>query len=68
MQVCVNCLDQLEIKLADELQIAVDLLDHRVDNQRLAASPTGEQIAVRAGCTVEQLTEYHALPPVSAAS
>jgi hypothetical protein len=39
VQMRVDGLDQPEIELAHELQIAVDLLQHRIDDQRLAASP-----------------------------
>ncbi len=37
MQMGVDGLDQFEIELVHELQIAVDLLQHRIDDQRLAA-------------------------------
>ena len=59
VQMRVDRLDQLEIELADELQIAVDLLEHRIDDQRLAAAPAGEQIGVGAGDAVEELAEDH---------
>jgi hypothetical protein len=44
MQVGVDSLDQLEVELIDELDVALDLLQYRVDDQRLAAAPAGEQI------------------------
>ena len=47
MQMRVDRLDQLEVELAHELEIAVDLLQHRIDDQRLAAAPAGEQVACR---------------------
>jgi len=59
VQMRVDGLDQLEIKLAHELQIAVDLLQHRIDDQRLTAMPAGDEIGVRPGNTVEELAEYH---------
>ena len=59
VQVRVDRLDQLQVELADQLQVAVDLLQHRIDDQRLAAAPAGEQIAVGAGDAVEQLAEDH---------
>ena len=40
-------------------QIAVDLLQHGIDDQRLAAAPAGEQVGVGAGHAVEQLAEDH---------
>ena len=61
VQMRVDRLDQLEIELANQLQIAVDLLDHRIDDQRLAAAPAREQIGVGAGRAVEQLAEDHSV-------
>ena len=55
----VDRLDQLEVELVDELEVAVDLLQHRIDDQRLAAAPAGEQIGVGAGHAVEELAEDH---------
>ena len=49
----------IEFELAHELQIAVDLLQHRIDDQRLAALPAGNDIGVGAGNAVEELAEYH---------
>ena len=62
VQVRVDRLDQLEVELAHELQVAVDLLQHGIDDQRLAAAPAGEEIAVGAGGRVEQLAENHGSP------
>ena len=55
----VHRLDQFEVKLADELQIAVDPLQHRIDDQRFAAVATGEEISVGSRRAVEQLTKDH---------
>jgi hypothetical protein len=44
VQVGVHRLNQLQIELFHELQIAIDLLQHRIDDQRLAARSAGEQI------------------------
>jgi len=63
MQMGVDRLDELEIKLADELKIAIDLLDHRIDDHGLAALSAGEQIGVGAGGLVEQLAEDHGRIP-----
>ena len=57
----VDGLDQLEVELVDQLQVAVDLLQHRIDDQRLAAAPAGEQIGVGARDAVEELAEDHGL-------
>ena len=59
VQMRVDGLYQLEFALAHELQIAVDLLQHRIDDQRLAAMPAGNEIGVSAGNAVEELAEYH---------
>ena len=59
VQMRVDGLDQLELELAHELEIAVDLLQHRIDDQRLAALPAGDEIGVGAGNAVEQLAEDH---------
>ena len=48
MQMRVHRLDQFQIELADQLKIAVDLFQHRIDDQRLAAAPAREQIGVGA--------------------
>ena len=59
VDVRVHRLDQLEVELLHQLQVAIDLLQHRIDDQRLAAAPAGQQIAVGAGHAVEQLAENH---------
>ena len=59
VQMGVDGLDQFEIELAHELKIAVDLLQHRIDDQRLAAMPAGDEIGVGAGDAIEELTEDH---------
>ena len=59
MQVGVDRLHQLQIELADELKVAVDLLQHRIDDQRLAAAAGGEQVGIGAGRRIEELTEDH---------
>ena len=60
VQMGVHGLDQFEVELAHELQIAIDPLQHRIDDQRLAAMPAGEEIGVGAGRAVEKLAEDHA--------
>ena len=49
VQVRVHRFYQLQIELFHELQITIDLLQHRIDDQRLAARTAGEQIGVGAG-------------------
>ena len=60
VQVRVHGLDQLEVELAHELQVALDPFQHRIDDQRLAAMSAGEEIGVGAGRAVEELAEDHA--------
>ncbi len=38
VQMGVDRLHQLEVKLADKLQVAIDLLQHGIDDQRLTAA------------------------------
>ena len=67
MQVCVDRLDQLHVELTHELEITIDLLQYRVDDQRLAAAPAGGQIGVGSRYAVEKLAEDHVIqPPVEA--
>ena len=63
MQMGVHRLDQPEVEFLHQLQVAVHLFQHRVDDQRLAAAAAGEQVAVGAGYAVEQLPEDHRLFP-----
>ncbi len=66
VQMRVHRLDQAQVEFADQLQIAVDLLQHRIDDQRFAAGAAGEQIGVGAGNAVEKLAEDHRGPaPIS---
>ena len=59
MQMGVDRLDQPEIEFAQQLAIAVDLLQHGIEDQRLAAGAAGQQIAVGAGNAVEELAKDH---------
>ena len=74
VQMRVDRLDQLEVELLHQLEIAVDLLQHRIDDQRLAAAPAGEQIGIGAGrwsnswrkiivAHRSKLSLLHSLPP-----
>ena len=44
----VDGLDEPQVELAQELDVAVDALEHRIDDQRLAAVPACQQIGVGA--------------------
>ena len=59
VQMRIDRLHQLQVELADELQVAIDLLQHRIDDQRLAAAAGRKQVGVGAGRRVEQLAEDH---------
>ena len=59
VQMRIDGLDQLKIKLTHELQIAVDFFEHWIDDQRFAAMPTGDEIGVRPRNAVEELAENH---------
>jgi hypothetical protein len=63
VQVRVHRLDELQVELSDELQVAVDLFQDGIDDEGLAAAPAGEEIGVGAGGRVEELTEDHRLLP-----
>src|SRR5439155_20414683 len=49
--------------LADQRHIPPNLLEHRVDQHRLAARPVPQQVGVGRGLRVEQLTEYQHRSP-----
>src|SRR6185437_2709726 len=59
VQVGVDRLDQLQIEFLDEFQVAVDAIEHGIDNQRLAAAAAGHQVGVRARRGVKELAEDH---------
>src|SRR5215472_9240761 len=59
VQMSVHSLDQSEIELTHELQITVNLFQHRINDQRLAAMTASEEISVGARNAVEELAEDH---------
>ena len=59
MQMGVERLDEPHVELAHELQVTVDLVQHRIDDQRLAAASAGDQVGVGSGYAVEQLAKDH---------
>ena len=59
VQMGIDRLDQPQVELPEQLAVAVDLLQHRIEDQRLAAGAAGQQIAVGPGNTVEQLAKDH---------
>ena len=63
MQMGIHRFHQLQVEFADQLQVAVHLLQHRVDDQRFPAAAGGQQVGVGAGGGIEQLAEKHASLP-----
>ena len=59
VQVRIDGLDQPEVEFVHELEVAVDLLQHGIDDQRLASAPAGQKIGVGARDAVEELAEDH---------
>ena len=59
VQMGIDRLDQSQIEFAQQLAVAVDLLQHGIEDQRLAAGAAGQQIAVGPGNAVEQLAKDH---------
>src|SRR6202012_3931766 len=60
MQMRVDSLDQLEVELAQQVAIAIGLLQHGVEDQGFAAGAARQQIGVGAGNAVEELAKDHA--------
>ncbi len=50
---------QVQAMFAQQLQIAAELLEHRIDQHRFMRGVVRQQIAVRAGFRIEQLTKRH---------
>ena len=65
VHVGVERLDQLEVEFAEQRQVTLDLVQHRIDDEGLAAWPAGQQVGVAAGDAVEQLAEDHDRLPVT---
>ena len=65
VQMGVDRLHQPQIELAQQLAVAVGLLQHGIEDQRLAAGAARQQVAVGAGNAVEELTKDHGLLPRS---
>ena len=59
VQVGIDRLHQPQIQLPEQLAVAIGLFQHRIEDQRLAAGPAGEQVAVGARDAVEELTKDH---------
>ena len=59
VQMGIDRLDQLQIELAQQLAVAIDLLQYGIEDQRLAARSAGQQVTVGSGYAVKQLTKDH---------
>ena len=59
VKVRIHCLHQIELEFLHQAQIAVHLLQHRIDNQRFSAAAAGQHIGVGPRCRLEQLTKDH---------
>ena len=53
MNVSVDCLNKLKTKLIEKLDVAVDLVEHRIDDQRFPTATAGNQVRVGEGLAVE---------------
>src|SRR5215813_11704937 len=60
VQMGVDGFDQLQVELANELQVAVHLFQDRIDDQCFAAGSAGEKVRVGPGSAVEELAKKHA--------
>jgi hypothetical protein len=56
---CIERLDQPQIEFVHELEVAIDLVQHRIDNERLAAASACDQVGVSARYAIEQLAKDH---------
>ena len=65
VQMRVDRLHELKIELLHQLEVAVDLLQHGIDDERFAAPTAGEDVAIGARDAVEQLPEDHRGLPVA---
>ena len=63
VQMGIQRLHQPEVELVEELDVTLHLVEHGIDDQRLAAAPGGDEIGVATGGAVEQLAENHRFPP-----
>ena len=63
MNMGIDRLDELEVEFLHELEIAVNLFQHGIDDQRFAAAAAGDQIGVGAGDVVVELAKNHCGPP-----
>src|SRR6201999_3239380 len=59
VQVGINGLDQPEVELVHELEVAIHLLQHGINDQRLASAPAGQEVRIGSRDAIEELAEDH---------
>jgi hypothetical protein len=64
MDMGIDGLDQLEIKLLQELNVTLGTVQHGIDQERLAAFAAGQEIGVCAGLLMKKLAKYHSWEPI----
>ena len=60
-------IEQFQPQLVDQRRVAPHLLEHRIDDDRLAAFRIGQQIGVGRGGRIEQLAEDQHRSPLNVA-
>ena len=63
MDMGIHGLNELQIEFLEKLQIAINLLQHRINDQGFTAAAARKEIGVGARFTIEQLAEDHAHIP-----
>ena len=58
----VHRLHQAQLKLVQELRVALNAVQHGIDDQRLAPGVARQQVGIGAGNRIEQLAKDHARP------
>ncbi len=59
VDVGVERVHELQVELADQGDVALHLLEHGIDEDRLARLLVGEQVRVGRGLGIEELSEQH---------
>ena len=58
----VDGLDQLQIQFIQQSNVMIHLFQNGINDKRLAAGPTGDQVGIGIGDFVKHLSENHAIP------
>jgi len=62
MEMGVDGFHKFQVELSDELKVAVDPFQHRIDDECLAARTACEQVGIGTGNLIEKLTKDHSGP------